>query len=73
MVDTLIEDYEKSGIVDERRELLIKNAAGQIYGGTSPYISEYTPTHSFLDQAGVETVSFPPKSCNTIDPDIRKY
>lgn len=33
MVDALIEDYEKSGVVDERREFLIKNAAGQIYGG----------------------------------------
>lgn len=41
MVDTLIEDYEKSDIVDERRELLIKNAAGQIYGGTSPNIVGY--------------------------------
>lgn len=34
MVGTLIENHEKSGIMDEKRELLIKNAAGQIYGGT---------------------------------------
>lgn len=58
MVDTLIEDYERSGIVDERRELLIKNAAGQIYGGTSPDIVGCNLTHSFPMEAGVETVSF---------------
>lgn len=35
MVDALIENHERSGILDEKRELLIKNAAGQIYGGMS--------------------------------------
>lgn len=34
MVDSLLEDYEKSGVVDEKYEILMKNAAAQIYGGT---------------------------------------
>lgn len=33
LVDTLLEDYEKAGVVDERHEFLIKIATGQIYGG----------------------------------------
>lgn len=35
MVDALIHKHEKSGILDERQEFLIKNAAGQIFGGLS--------------------------------------
>lgn len=35
LVDSLLEDYEKSAIVDEKRENLIKTTAGMIYGGTS--------------------------------------
>ena len=33
LVDTLLGDYEKAGVVDERQEFLIKVATGQIYGG----------------------------------------
>lgn len=33
LVDVLLEDYEKDGVKDEKREVLIKNAAAQIYGG----------------------------------------
>lgn len=32
-MDALLEDYAKDGIVDERRELLMKNTAAQIYAG----------------------------------------
>lgn len=35
MVDGLIHKHEKSGIVDEKQEFLIKNAAAQIFGGLS--------------------------------------
>ena len=35
MVATLINDCENEGILDERCEFLIKNAGGQIFGGTS--------------------------------------
>ena len=34
-MDSLLSDHENSDQIDERRELLIKNAAGQIYGGIS--------------------------------------
>lgn len=36
MTDALLENYEKLGVVDEKYEILMKNAAAQIYGGTSP-------------------------------------
>ena len=32
--DSLLDDYERDGIVDERREVLMKTTAAQIYAGT---------------------------------------
>ena len=57
MVDVLLGDYEKTGMIDERREFLIKNAAGQIYGGM--YQLSINCSHSISPFAlgGVETVS----------------
>ena len=66
MVDSLLEDYEKSGMVDEKYEILLKNAAAQIYGGTSPYFNtpcEQVSYNSFsYSRSGNGRLSVSPRS-----------
>lgn len=64
LADTLLEEYERTGIVDDKQEFLIKTATGQLYGGTSPgdgfasdYIIAHHPNIPILFLAAVETVS----------------
>lgn len=54
--DALLDDYERDGIIDERREVLMKTTAAQIYAGI---VCSYSLVYVILltkFQAGAETV-----------------
>lgn len=56
-VDDVLEKFEKAGAADERSEILIKNAAAQLYGGASRLHRESQLWSTDHFSAGAETVS----------------